>query len=141
MPIYHCIADQTLLDGDIRSRIAAEITAIHCKLTGAPPSFVHVLFQAMPEGTRFSGGVASTISIVRAEWRGGRPIAVKQEALRMIAEMWARETGTPVASVLASITDTPAGAILEMGHITPEPGDEAAWFARHGLGTATATAT
>ena len=45
MPIYQCISPEGLLDESQRKNIAEEITRIHCDATGAPRSFVNVLFM------------------------------------------------------------------------------------------------
>ena len=55
MPIYQCISPEGLLDESQRKNIARAITRIHCDATGAPRSFVNVLFQDMPNGRVFTG--------------------------------------------------------------------------------------
>ena len=50
MPIYQCISPEGLPDESQRENIAGEITRIHCDATGAPRSFVNVVFQGMPNG-------------------------------------------------------------------------------------------
>ena len=49
MPICQCYPPQGLLTKAAKTQIAAEI-AIHCNDTGAPRSFVNVLFLELPEG-------------------------------------------------------------------------------------------
>jgi phenylpyruvate tautomerase PptA (4-oxalocrotonate tautomerase family) len=62
MPIYQCISPEGLLDESQRENIAGEITRIHCDATGAPRSFVNVVFQDMPNGRVFTGASRSTHS-------------------------------------------------------------------------------
>jgi phenylpyruvate tautomerase PptA (4-oxalocrotonate tautomerase family) len=62
MPIYQCISPEGLLDESQRKNIARAITRIHCDATGAPRSFVNVLFQDMPNGRVFTGASRSTHS-------------------------------------------------------------------------------
>jgi phenylpyruvate tautomerase PptA (4-oxalocrotonate tautomerase family) len=44
MPIDQCIRPEGLLDESARGKLAEEITRIHCDATGAPPTFVNVMF-------------------------------------------------------------------------------------------------
>ena len=44
MPLYRCTTAPGALDDAQRAAIARAITAIHCELTEAPPTFVHVQF-------------------------------------------------------------------------------------------------
>jgi len=69
MPIYQCISPEGLLDESQRENIAGEITRIHCDATGAPRSFVNVVFQDMPNGRVFTGASRSTHSIVFGDIR------------------------------------------------------------------------
>jgi phenylpyruvate tautomerase PptA (4-oxalocrotonate tautomerase family) len=50
VPIYQGISLEGLLDESQRENIAGEITRIHCDATGAPRSFVDVVFQDMQNG-------------------------------------------------------------------------------------------
>ena len=45
MPYYRCLIPRGALDKDQRSRIAAAFTDIHCGISTAPRSFVHVAFM------------------------------------------------------------------------------------------------
>ena len=48
MPIYKCYSRKGLLTESARQQITKEITTIHCEATGAPPSFVNVMFLGDP---------------------------------------------------------------------------------------------
>ena len=48
MPIYQCYAPQGLLTKAAKTQIAEEIASIHCNATGAPRSFVNVLYRGLP---------------------------------------------------------------------------------------------
>ena len=56
MPIYQCTSPGGLLDDSTTENIAKEITRIHCGATGAPASFVDVLFHETQEGRYFVEG-------------------------------------------------------------------------------------
>ena len=44
MPLYICNATNTSLTSEAKTKIAQDITDIHCRVTGAPASFVHAVF-------------------------------------------------------------------------------------------------
>jgi phenylpyruvate tautomerase PptA (4-oxalocrotonate tautomerase family) len=56
MPIYQCYPPQGLLTKAAKTHIAEEIASIHCNPTGAPRSFVNVLFLELPHGDCFVAG-------------------------------------------------------------------------------------
>jgi len=58
MPFYTCFAFSDSLSAAQKANIAEEITRIHTKLTGAPRSFVRVLFHEMQSSDIFTGGKA-----------------------------------------------------------------------------------
>lgn len=113
MPLYRCTTPVGTLDDTGRQRIAETITAIHCDLTGAPPTFVHVQFFDGPEPT-LHGGI-----------RAGRDATLTDRLI----ERCVREVGA-IAGVGFSMrtTATNASSIFEGGRVFPEPGEEAAWL-------------
>jgi phenylpyruvate tautomerase PptA (4-oxalocrotonate tautomerase family) len=54
MPVYTCISTTKTLADDTKAALAAEITKIHSSVTGAPTSFVHVVFQELPATNVFT---------------------------------------------------------------------------------------
>ena len=44
MPTYRTLTTPGLLDVEARQAYAKDVTEIHCDVTGAPPSFVHVVY-------------------------------------------------------------------------------------------------
>ena len=128
MPLYQCISPEGLLDDSGREKIAAEITRIHCNATGAPPSFVNVLFLDTPRGKFFVEGRPSNHSVVLGGIREGRDVATRQAMLRDLSQMWARLTGQPEGELLVALSERPSENAMEAGLILPRPGDEAQWF-------------
>ena len=49
MPVYQCYSPKGLLTESAKAKIADEMTSLYCNATGAPPSWVKVLFHEMPE--------------------------------------------------------------------------------------------
>src|SRR5215467_10167045 len=56
MPLYACFIQEGGLTRAQKAEIAGEISRIHCDLTGAPPSFVHVRFHTTAAGDGYTGG-------------------------------------------------------------------------------------
>ena len=113
MPLYRCTTPPQTLDDDMRRTIAEAITTIHCELTGAPPTFVHVQFFDGPQAT-IHGGI-----------RAGRDT----ELTERLVDRCCREVGAIAGiefSMRTSATD--ASVIFEGGRVFPEPGEEQAWL-------------
>ncbi|MEZ5235648.1 MAG: tautomerase family protein [Acidimicrobiia bacterium] len=113
MPLYRCTTPAGTLDDERRQAIARAITTIHCDVTGAPPTFVHVQFFDGPEAT-IHGGI-----------RAGRDAALTDR----LVDRCVREVGA-IAGVGFSMrtSTTNASWIFEGGRVFPEPGQEAAWL-------------
>ena len=134
MPLYECIVQDGQVAHELRPRIAAEITRIHCDATGAPVEFVQVVFTEAPEGSRFAGGEPSRAAIIRGQVRAGRGEEVHEEILTGLCDAWTDITGTTERDVMIALTEVPASQILEGGRIMPEPGQEDEWLAGAGAG-------
>lgn len=113
MPLYRCTTPTGTLDDAKRTAIAEAITSVHCEVTGAPPTFVHVQFFDGPEAT-IHGGI-----------RAGRDAQLTERLIeRCVGEVGA------IAGVAFSMrtSTTNASWIFEGGRVFPEPGQEAIWL-------------
>jgi phenylpyruvate tautomerase PptA (4-oxalocrotonate tautomerase family) len=130
MPIYQVAAKVGTLTPEIRQRIAEAITNHHVEATGAPPSFVHVLFRDMPPGIQYSAGKQEdTLLFINGLIRVGRPLEVKQKLILAISASVSKITGKPEREFLVGVSEIDPATSMEMGLILPRPGEEAAWFA------------
>jgi phenylpyruvate tautomerase PptA (4-oxalocrotonate tautomerase family) len=132
MPLYSCIIQENALSLDQKAEIAREITRIHCDLTGAPPSFVHVRFQTVPRGDGYTGGKPAKSAVLDGTIRAGRPREVTQKLLEKLCAMYQRVSGIPEWDLIVALREVPAGNVIEAGHILPEPNEEKEWFAKYG---------
>ena len=128
MPLYRCTTAAGALDDAQRAAIARAITTIHCDVTQAPPTFVHVQFlhraQAPGEApVTLHGGL-----------RAGRQQELADTIVARCVEAVAGIARVPVGAVAMRTSTTPASWILEGGRVMPEPGEEAAWLAAHAGG-------
>ncbi len=127
MPLYYCTVSQGLTSYEQRSRIAADLTRIHCETTGAPPAFVHVFFVEAREAGLPEGGRAAVLGSIRA----GRTLEQKERLVSGMSRAIAATLGRPVEEISVATVDVPARWVMEGGEVLPEPGEEAAWLARH----------
>ena len=107
MPTYTVTAPEGCLDQGKRARIAQEITRIHAETTGAPTYFAQVIFNDVPSGKYFVGGVPlrGKQVFVNGQIRAGRTAESKD---RLIAQMLAAVSSAaevPANHVWVYITD------------------------------------
>lgn len=127
MPFYHALVQPGLAGAAERTRFANDVVDIHCEVTGAPRSFVHVLFtddtkQHLAEGESCS---------VRATIRSGRTDAQRDRIVSGLQQAFADRTGVAASSVTVTTTDIEASFTMEGGKLLPEPGsaEEELWKA------------
>lgn len=129
MPIYQCYSPKGLLTESAKANIADEMTSLYCNFTGAPPSWVKVLFHEMPDGDCFSAGKpAAQQSLILAINRRGRDLDTRRAMLRQLSQIWTRNSGQPEADLWISVTEIDPTNVLEAGLFIPEPGHEAEWL-------------
>lgn len=125
MPFYHAVVAPDLADETTREQIANDVVDVHCGVTGAPRSFVHVLFTDAADG-RLD---ASTVCHVMGTIRSGRTDEQKAALRDGIGDAVARRTGTDRSGVTVATRDIEASFTMEGGALLPEPGspEEEAW--------------
>jgi phenylpyruvate tautomerase PptA (4-oxalocrotonate tautomerase family) len=128
MPIYTCVTTAATLSDEAKATMAAEITKIHASITGAPTSFVHVVFQELPATNIFIDSRPSHALLINGAIRAGRTDQQKTRLAMDISSSSSGITGIPDARINVSIVDIPARFIVEGGRVLPEPGAEDAWL-------------
>jgi phenylpyruvate tautomerase PptA (4-oxalocrotonate tautomerase family) len=128
MPLYTCVTTAKTLTDDAKAALAAEITKIHSSITGAPTSFVHVVFQELPATNVFTDASPSRPLLVTGVIRAGRADTDKVRLATDIASSSTRITGIPPERILVNIADRPARFAVEGGRVMPEPGAEDDWL-------------
>lgn len=127
MPLYSCNAAAGAIPDDAKPKIAADITRIHCDVTGAPPIFVHAFFFEDAPHQPLDGHQAFLFGSIRA----GRNDAQKAQIVDEMRQSIHTHAGIPLEEIVVVTQDTPAKWVLEGGEIMPEPGEEAEWLAKH----------
>ncbi|MCR9194739.1 MAG: tautomerase family protein [Hyphomonas sp.] len=127
MPLYLCNAAKGAISDEAKPKIAADITRIHCDVTGAPPQFVHAFFVEEDTAPPLDGKSAVLFGSIRAN----RTDAQKAQIIAEMRQSISTHTGIALDAVGMMTTDVPASWAFEGGEVMPEPGEEAEWLARH----------
>jgi len=129
MPTYHCSAKTGLLDAERKARIARAVTLAHAEVTGAPAHFAQVLFLDLPPGNHYVGGVPPGHDhvFIHGHIRGGRSIELRAALLLRLTDDVAAAAGVNRFAVWIYLSEIPAAAMVEFGHVLPEAGREATW--------------
>ncbi|MBS0657346.1 MAG: tautomerase family protein [Verrucomicrobia bacterium] len=131
MPTYHCTAPAGRLSAAQKAAVAEAITRTHHEVTGAPGYFAEVIFHSVAEGDWFVGGqpLRGDQIFVHGHIRAGRSAVDRQTLLRRLVAAIAEAAAAPTHAIWVYLAELPGRAMVEFGHILPEPGDEAAWAA------------
>lgn len=125
MPLYRCTSPAGALNDSQRAAIAVAFTDIHCDLTGAPRTFVHVQFHHQP------ASAGRTPFGLHAGIRAGRDQSLRESLIQGCVDAVARIANVPPTQISMRTSSTQASWILEGGRVLPEPGEEDAWLATH----------
>jgi phenylpyruvate tautomerase PptA (4-oxalocrotonate tautomerase family) len=128
MPIYTCVAVEETLSDKVKATLAAEITQTHVSVTGAPSSFVNVVFYELPATNMFVDSIPCQHLLINGLIRAGRSDADKTRLAQDLCSGSSRVTGIPEARIVVGIQDIPAKFAVEGGRVLPEPGAEDAWL-------------
>jgi phenylpyruvate tautomerase PptA (4-oxalocrotonate tautomerase family) len=124
MPLYTVIAQEHALSGEIRHKMASEITRIHSTVMKVPASFVRVVFLSYPGGSGYAAGVEAPIAAVNCVLRSGHSAAEKKDLLLQLWSMFQNLTGTSTDQLAISLHEIPSSNAMEMGQIMPLVGQE-----------------
>lgn len=122
MPLYICNTPPGRIPESAKPGIAEDVTRIHCDVTDAPRTFVHVFFMEQDE--------ADTV-LLQGNIRGGRTDEQKADMRAQMKAAIIAQAGLAEETVMVNTVDVPASWVMEGGDILPEPGEEAAWMERH----------
>lgn len=126
MPLYLCVTDTKSISLESKEKLAKGFTDIHCGLTFAPPSFVHVYFIDAPadDNTNSEFTVLGNIRADRSE-------SVKNQIIDRMCTLVSSVLKFDREKVAMTISESPGSWTMEGGHLLPEPGEEDAWMQRH----------
>ena len=127
MPLYRFAVREGLSSESQRGQIAKEVVRVHCGVTGAPPSFVHAIFQEQPQADLPDGLAAFVLGSIR--W--GRTDEQKAEIVSELTRSVCGALGLEESEIRVVTADIPSRWNMEGGELLPEPGEEEAWLKRH----------
>ena len=127
MPFYHAIVRPEVLAPADREALSKVVTNVHCDVTGAPRTFVHVLYT-VDDANRLPDDIDV---LYRANIRSGRTTEQKAELTTRLQNATAERTSASASRVAIQIEETEASFVMEGGSLLPEPGspEEEAWKA------------
>lgn len=131
MPSYRCTTVRGRLSPPQRAELADEITRVHHDVTGAPTYFARVAFDEAEPGAVFIGGAPLRHDHVFliGHVRGDRPAALRAALVRGLTDVIASVAAVASTGVWVYLVELPATAMVEFGHVLPDPGDEDRWSA------------
>ena len=131
MPTYFVSTAVNRLSAAEKHKIASAITRIHNEVTNAPLFFAQVIFNEIPTGNHFMGGMPASSDdvFIHGLVRAGRSPEQKCDLLVRIVDAVGTATLIPKRYIWAYIADVPSAQMAEYGRILPEPGLENVWLA------------
>lgn len=135
MPLYICASKSGVIPNELKKSIANAITDVHCHVTGAPSTFVHVFFfdddnLGMLHGL-WEGESSDAPYRLFGNIRSGRTDETKTALVAGMRQSVAEVLETELSQVVMSTKDVQAKWVMEGGDLLPEPGEEDAWLERH----------
>lgn len=135
MPLYLCASKSGAIPETLKQRISQAVTDVHCHVTGAPPTFVHVFFfEADQLGllqSLWEGEDSSAPYQLFGNIRSGRTDEVKTALVAGMRQAVAELLEAELSEVVMATKDIEAKWVMEGGDLLPEPGEEEAWLKRH----------
>lgn len=130
MPTYFVNATHGLLTSGQKKQVAEEITRAHSSATGAQGFFAQVIFNEIPPGNHFMGGVLIETRqvFVHGHIRAGRSEEQKKLLLDDVIESIHKITRLERRYLWAYISELAPSNMVEYGQVLPKPGSEAEWL-------------
>lgn len=129
MPLYLCNAVKDTIPETAKSKIAADITNIHCAVTGTPSLFVHAFFFEDAPQQPLNGKTVFLFGNIH----GGGTDEQKRVLVDRMRHSIHKHAGIPLREIVVDTTDIPASWVMEGGEIHPEPGKEEASLKAHDI--------
>jgi phenylpyruvate tautomerase PptA (4-oxalocrotonate tautomerase family) len=120
MPLYTVTTQLGVLSNRAKADLAAELTSLHCELSGVPRNWVHIVFQDYAVGSGFTAGDAAATAVLTLLIRTGRSSDYKRGLLKRLWELLQSATGAPNDQIVIGIQELPPSQAMEMGQIMPE---------------------
>lgn len=127
MPLYMCNAVKGTIPDATKAKIARDITDIHCAVTGARPTFVHIFFFEDAPRQPLNGKRVFLFGNIRS----GRTADQKRSLVDRMKQSISSRADVPSSEISIKTTDVQASWVMEGGVVLPEPGEEERWLRSH----------
>lgn len=120
MPLYTITTQAGVLGDKGKAALAAQLTETHCRFSGVPENWVHIVFHEYPAGNGFTAGKPAATVGLTLLIRTGRSPEYKRELLANLWRLLQDATGAPDDQIVIGIQEVPASQAMEMGKIMPD---------------------
>ena len=120
MPLYTITTQAGVLGDKGKAALAAQLTETHCRFSGVPENWVHIVFHEYPAGNGFTAGKPAATVGLTLLIRTGRSPEYKRELLANLWRLLPDATGAPDDQIVIGIQEVPASQAMEMGKIMPD---------------------
>ena len=117
MPMYTAISQVGFLSDNTKTKLAQEITRIHCETMKVPRKFVRVVFLSYPRGSGFTGGEEAPIACLNCVLRSGHTDEEKAETLAQLWSLFQDLTGVATDQLALSMQEIPSQNAMEFGQV------------------------
>ena len=124
MPLYTVITQENALSGEVKRKMAGEITRIHAAVMNVPKNFVRVVFLSYPEGSGYAAGMEAPTAALNCVLRSGHGAAEKKDMLQQLWAMVQQLTGIATDQLAISLQEIPSSNAMEMGEIMQAVGSD-----------------
>lgn len=124
MSVYVCNAVPDAIPDAAKAKIAADITNIHCEVTGAPSTFVHAFFFEDAPQLPIDDRSVFLFGCIQ----GARTPSQERLLTGGMRQSIHAHAGVPLREIVVAMTEMPASWLMEGGQCPPAPGDEAHWL-------------
>jgi phenylpyruvate tautomerase PptA (4-oxalocrotonate tautomerase family) len=133
MPVYTWTSQEGTFSQGQQKLLAKAVTDIHCSATGAPRSFVRIIFNTYPEGNGFVAETSSATVFLLCHIRAGRTMETKQSMLKKLNDAAVTIGGVSSDALAIILEEIPTGNGMEFGLILPgtTPEEEKQWLKEH----------
>jgi phenylpyruvate tautomerase PptA (4-oxalocrotonate tautomerase family) len=115
MPLYTVITQEHTLSGEIRLKMACEITRIHAAVMKAPTNLVRVVFLSYSQGSGYAAGMEAQTAAVNCILRSGHSEAEKKDVSRQLWSMFQQLTGIATDQLAIFLQEIPASNAMKWG--------------------------
>lgn len=117
MPMY-TVSLRSDIPQNKKNQLAKLITDIHCSFTGAPPTFVNVIFS---QNVSLENGIEVN---VLGNVRKGRTAESNKRLTKEFHQELSKLLNIHPQHMEISLLEIPARWVMEGGEVLPEPGEE-----------------